>query len=68
MSTVEIRKLLGVIRQRAFQITNQPGFPAPVAELGIGKVWDGGAVRAWATARAEKNSRVKAEPKGGSGE
>lgn len=54
MSTIEIRKLLGVVRQRAYQITQHPSFPAPLAVLGIGKVWDGAAVRAWAAARAGK--------------
>lgn len=49
MGIAEIRALLNVSRQRADQLTRRPDFPAPMAELGMGKVWDGAAVREWAT-------------------
>jgi hypothetical protein len=62
MSTIEIRALLGVVRQRAYQITQHPGFPPPIAELGIGKVWDGAAVRTWAAHRANKTTTTQPHP------
>lgn len=46
--TVWVGDLLGVSRQRVYQLTARPDFPHPVAELAQGRVWDGAAVRAWA--------------------
>lgn len=48
MGAHEIRvRLGGMSRQRVYQITNHQNFPAPVAELEMGKVWDGDDVEAW---------------------
>lgn len=63
MGRHEIRDLLGLVRQRVYQITQQPDFPAPVAELSTGPVWDGAAVRTWHATREARRNRVKAEPK-----
>lgn len=57
MGRPEIRDLLGLVRQRVYQLTEQPDFPAPVAVLSIGKVWDGAEVRAWANERAKRLAR-----------
>jgi prophage regulatory protein len=35
----EIRDMLGVSRQRVYQLAGQPGFPKPVATLAQGKIW-----------------------------
>ena len=48
MGAAEIAELLGISRQRTQQIVTKAGFPAPVAELAMGKVWDAADVRAWA--------------------
>jgi predicted DNA-binding transcriptional regulator AlpA len=57
MGTAEIADRLGVSRQRVHQIeTSDPTFPAPVAELSAGKVWESTDVERWI---AEKR---KAEP------
>lgn len=48
MGIAEIRTLLGISRQRADQLARRPDFPRPVAELAMGKVWDGNDVRKWA--------------------
>lgn len=48
MGIAEIRTLLDISRQRADQLTRRPDFPRPVAELAMGKVWDGESVREWA--------------------
>ena len=48
VGTTEIASLLGVSRQRADQLTHAPDFPKPVATLAQGRVWERGAVEAWA--------------------
>lgn len=35
----EIRDMLGVSRQRVYQLAAQPGFPRPVSTLAQGKIW-----------------------------
>ncbi len=47
VGTVEIAEMLGVSRQRAHQIAAKPSFPAPVATLASGKVWETEPVKAW---------------------
>lgn len=55
MGTHEIGVLLGGIsRQRVDQLTRRPHFPAPVAELGQGRVWLAEDVERWAAAREER--------------
>ena len=43
----ELASLLKVSRTRADQLARQVGFPAPVASLSGGRVWDKSAVEAW---------------------
>jgi predicted DNA-binding transcriptional regulator AlpA len=45
---VEIADLLGVSKQRAHQIAEEPGFPTPVQHDGRGRLWDQREVNAWA--------------------
>lgn len=45
MSAAEIAEELGVARQRVHQLRSMATFPAPLAELRGGAVWDAGAVR-----------------------
>ena len=45
---VEIAELLGVTKQRAHQIAEEKGFPAPLAEDAHGRVWSRYEVQAWA--------------------
>jgi predicted DNA-binding transcriptional regulator AlpA len=45
---VEIAELLGVTKQRAHQIAEQKGFPAPLAEDARGRVWSRYEVQPWA--------------------
>ena len=44
----EIADLLGVSRQRVYQLANLPDFPRPVADLAQGRVWLRADVVAWA--------------------
>jgi prophage regulatory protein len=45
---VEIADLLGVSKQRAHQIAEEKGFPAPLAQDARGGVWRRYEVQAWA--------------------
>lgn len=47
MGSAEIAALFDVTRQRVQQLINKPDFPAPVADLAMGKVWRTEDVRAW---------------------
>ncbi len=48
MSAAEIADELGVARQRVHQLRSTKAFPAPLAELRGGAVWDAAAVRKFA--------------------
>jgi predicted DNA-binding transcriptional regulator AlpA len=43
----EIRELLGVTRQRVYQLARGDGFPSPVATLAQGKIWLIDDIEAW---------------------
>jgi hypothetical protein len=45
---VEIADLLGVTKQRAHQIAEEPDFPAPVGRDERARLWDRREVAAWA--------------------
>jgi predicted DNA-binding transcriptional regulator AlpA len=45
---VEIAELLGVTKQRAHQLADEPDFPAPLAQDASGRVWSRYEVQAWA--------------------
>jgi len=47
VGTHEIGEMLGVSRQRVFQITSRRDFPKPYDELKMGKLWRRVAVAAW---------------------
>ncbi|WP_328469087.1 DNA-binding protein [Actinoplanes sp. NBC_00393] len=48
VGAAEISVLLGgVSRQRVYQLTRRADFPAPVADLAQGKVWNADDVLAW---------------------
>lgn len=50
MGVAEIAELLGVSRQRVHQLSKASGFPAPIAELSAGAIWEREAVERWARA------------------
>jgi predicted DNA-binding transcriptional regulator AlpA len=62
MGVAEIAVALGVSRQRAGVLAQREDFPAPVATLAMGTVWDTAAVTAWA---AVWTRRRDAAPRGG---
>lgn len=62
----EIAQLLGVTPQRAGQIArDHADFPAPVAALAAGRVWDAEGVKAWIAAHPDRRGgrpRKKQQP------
>lgn len=44
----EVARLLGVSRQRVYQLIEAGGFPEPVAVLSVGRIWRRSDVVAWA--------------------
>jgi hypothetical protein len=59
MSAAEIADELGVRRQRVHQLRLNPAFPAPLAELRGGAVWDATAVRKFAEEWERKAGRPR---------
>ena len=57
----EIRDLLGVSRQRVYQLAGRSDFPKPVATLAQGKIWALADIEAWIGARRQLG-RSAAEP------
>ena len=57
VSTVEIAELLGLSRQRVDKLSRGERFPAPVADLAIGRVWSRVAIVDW----ARQTGRLPAE-------
>lgn len=57
MGAAEIARHLGVSRQRVQQLVRTPGFPAPIAVLDMGKVWDAGEIREWAKTYVPRTRR-----------
>lgn len=43
----EVAEVLGLSRQRVGQLRARPDFPDPVAEIGLGPIWDLDAVASW---------------------
>lgn len=60
MSAAEIGQVLGVSRQRVHKLRSMRGFPAPLAELRGGAVWDAAAVRKFAEGWERKPGRPRA--------
>ena len=59
----EIRAILGgVSRQRVHQLTARADFPAPVADLALGKVWSAEDVEVWNNARRHGRCRGSNAP------
>lgn len=55
----EVREMLGVSRQRVYQLAARPDFPRPVATLAQGKIWLLGDIERWMTARRLPSGRAR---------
>jgi len=61
MSAAEIAEELGITRQRVHQLRSTEAFPAPLAELRGGAVWDAAAVRKFAQDWERKPGRPRGD-------
>ena len=62
VSVTEIAEMLGVSRQRVNQLVQAyDDFPAPEADLAIGRVWLRSAVEGWAESHPRKPGRRPAD-------
>jgi hypothetical protein len=59
MSAAEIADELGISRQRVHQLRSTTGFPAPLADLRGGAVWDAAAIRKFAQTWERKPGRPR---------
>jgi len=51
MGATDVARLLGVSRQRVYQLSSEAAFPAPAAHLARGAVWSRADVEAWSERR-----------------
>src|SRR5882762_5541208 len=61
LAGVEIAEELGITRQRVHQLRSTEAFPAPLAELRGGAVWDAAAVRKFAQDWERKPGRPRGD-------
>lgn len=54
VATGELEKLFRLTRKRVQELTRKPDFPAPVAELGAGRIWRTDEVLAFAERTGRK--------------
>jgi prophage regulatory protein len=59
----EIRDLLGVSRQRVYQLARRSDFPKPIAILAQGKVWLVSDIEAWIGTYRTKPRPRRSKPK-----
>jgi hypothetical protein len=52
-AAAEGQTILGVSHARFTQLARTPGFPAPIAHLTCGKIWDADALAAYAKTRKQ---------------
>jgi len=55
----EIAARFGVSKQRVSQLQKRPDFPAPLARLAAGPVWDMQDIEAWSSTWNRKRGRPK---------
>jgi predicted DNA-binding transcriptional regulator AlpA len=58
----EIRDLLGVSRQRVYQLAGRSDFPKPVATLAQGKIWLVNDIETWIGANRTRHRARPATP------
>lgn len=51
VGSAEIAEMFGISRQRVYQLTSRPDFPAPMVRLKAGAVWVTAEVVAWAESK-----------------
>lgn len=61
VGTSELQQILGVTRQRIFQLVAGKDFPEPITALRMGQIWDLDAIRGWATRTGRTLHELPAE-------
>ena len=56
VGAAEIAEMLDVTRQRVDQLARTDGFPAPVAELTAGRIWERADIFAWVAETGRRTS------------
>lgn len=54
VGSAEIAEMFGVSRQRVYQLTSRPDFPAPMVKLKAGAVWVTSEVVRWAEGKGRE--------------
>jgi predicted DNA-binding transcriptional regulator AlpA len=54
VGATDVARVLGVSRQRVYQLAEQRGFPQPAARLARGVLWSRGEIEAWREARRSR--------------
>ncbi len=67
VGAAELIAVFGVSRKRAYDLSRHPGFPEPVADLTMGKVWDLADVQRWAKERGRTLFPLNAPDRGSDG-
>jgi prophage regulatory protein len=57
VGAAEIKDLVGVSRQRVYQLARRPDFPPPYAKLAQGQVWRTEDVEAWIAEHRKRQAR-----------
>lgn len=63
IALAELTQMLGVRKNRAMQISKKPDFPAPVAELSVGRVWSYDAVVDFCESTGRKVHPLSSSPR-----
>ena len=50
VASAELAQMLGLSEARVRQLMRSEDWPAPIAVLTVGRIWDTGSVRAWCAA------------------
>ena len=61
VGATDIARILGVSRQRVYQLAERPGFPKPATSLARGALWSRGEIEAWRDERAERAGAARIE-------
>jgi predicted DNA-binding transcriptional regulator AlpA len=55
----EMAGVLGISRQRLYEVMKMPGFPAPVVQLAVGPIWDAASVGQFVETWARRPGRPR---------
>jgi len=62
VALAELTQMLGVTKTRAMQVSRKPNFPAPLAELSVGRIWSYDAVVEFCEATGRRVNPIGQRP------